>query len=81
MLDPFAIRRRRSAEEDEIEIFQLVVGSRSDHGRLVVHFAESAGVCAGRIQSTIFAIGRDRSRRIDFDLVADERERVDVPTR
>src|SRR5881394_1033610 len=49
-LDPFAISGGGTAEENEIEIFELVIGDRRHDGRLIADVGYRALLFAGRIE-------------------------------
>ena len=75
-LQPLAILLGGTAEENEIEIFELVVGDGGDDCGLVADVGERAGF-ADRVEQHE-PLMRERALAEDrFDLVADERERID----
>src|SRR5439155_9234128 len=49
-LDPFAISGGGTAEENEVEIFELVIGDWCDNGRLVADLGHRALLFADRIE-------------------------------
>src|SRR5260370_34624929 len=53
-LDPFAIDSRRTAEEDEIEVFELVIGNRRADHRLVADVRQRSGRFAGAVEQDQF---------------------------
>ncbi len=76
-LDPFAIGGRRPAEENEIEVLELIVRNRCDDHRLVTDVRQRSCGFAGAIEQYEL---RKRKRSLSQDglgLVADERQRID----
>src|SRR6266550_6828643 len=79
MFDPLAISGGGSAEENEVEIFELVIGNRRDHRRLIADFRQRSGCFACAVEQRHFGKWKRSIAKNGFDLIANERERIDDP--
>src|SRR5437762_3805422 len=77
MLDPLFVSGGRAAEEDQIEVFELVIGDRQNDSRLVADLGQRAGRFAGAVEQRYFREWKCPLAKNGRDLVADKRERID----
>src|SRR5205085_2613632 len=76
-LNPLGVALGWAAEENEIAIFQLVVGDRENDGWLVADFGQRTGGCAGAVEQDHFGERKRSPAKDGLDLASDERERID----
>jgi len=57
-LDPFAIPLGRAAEEDDVAVFELVVGDGKDDSRLVADRGQRAGGGSGAVEEDDLVEGK-----------------------